>query len=99
MRAWILDESPGEYRFGEVEAPEPGPGQVRVRVVASALNHMDIWVTKGLPKPPTPHVPGADGAGVIDAIGDGVTRVAVGDEVVIDPSLSCGHCAACLAGD
>ena len=100
MRAWILDESPGTYRFADdIDTPEPGPGHVRVRVVASALNHMDIWVTKGLPKPPIPHVPGADGAGVIDAVGEGVHRVSVGDEVVIDPSLSCGHCSACLAGD
>lgn len=99
MRAWILDESPGSYRFGEIDTPQPGPGEARVRVVASALNHMDLWVTKGLPKPPVPHVGGADGAGIVDAVGEGVSRVAVGDEVVIDPSLSCGTCAACLAGD
>ena len=64
-----------------------------------ALNHMDIWVTKGMPKPHTPHVPGADGAGVIDAIGDDVTNVAVGDEVVINPAVSCRRCDHCLAGD
>src|SRR5207302_229752 len=68
MQAWILDESPGEYRFGETDTPAPGPGEVRVALKASALNHMDIWVTKGAPKPHTPHVPGADGAGVIEAI-------------------------------
>lgn len=99
MRAWILDESPGTYRWGEVPDPEPGPGEARVRLVASALNHMDIWVTKGMPKPPVPHVPGADGAGVVDAVGEGVTAFAPGDEVVLDPSMSCGACSACLAGD
>jgi zinc-binding alcohol dehydrogenase/oxidoreductase len=99
MDAWILDESPGTYRRGEIATPEPGRDEVRVRVVASALNHMDIWVTKGMPKPHTPHVPGADGAGVIDAIGDDVTNVAVGDEVVVNPAVSCRHCATCLAGD
>lgn len=99
MQSWILDESPGSYRFGEIATPEPGPDEVRVRVVASALNHMDIWVTKGMPKPHTPHVPGADGAGVIDAVGDGVVNVAVGDEVVINPAVSCRKCAYCLAGD
>lgn len=99
MQAWILDESPGSYRFGEIATPEPGRDEVRVRVVASALNHMDIWVTKGMPKPHTPHVPGADGAGVIDAIGSDVTNVAVGDEVVINPAVSCRRCAYCLAGN
>lgn len=101
MKAWILDESPGEYRFGEVDAPSPAAGEVRVRVVASALNHMDLWVTKGLPKPHVPHVPGADGAGVVDAVGEGMDPavVAVGDEVVVNPSVSCRRCATCLAGD
>jgi len=95
MRAWILDESPGSYRLGEVADPEPGPDEVRVRLVASAVNHMDLWLTKGLPKPHLPHVPGADGAGVVDLVGEGVEGVAVGDEVVINPALSCGRCTPC----
>jgi zinc-binding alcohol dehydrogenase/oxidoreductase len=49
-----------------------------VRLVASALNHMDLWVTRGLPRPPLPHVPGADGAGVIDAVGEDVEDWSVG---------------------
>jgi NADPH2:quinone reductase len=65
-----------------------------------AFNHLDLWVSRGLPAPHhLPHVPGADAAGVVDAVGDGVTRVAAGDEVIINPSTSCGRCAACLAGD
>lgn len=99
MRSWILDESPGEYRFGEIDAPDPGPGEVRVRVVASALNHMDLWVTRGLPKPHVPHVPGADGAGVIEAVGAGVDGLASGDEVVLNPAVSCRECRRCLSGD
>jgi NADPH:quinone reductase-like Zn-dependent oxidoreductase len=99
MDAWILDESPGSYRRGEIDLPEPARDEVRVRLVASALNHMDIWVTKGMPKPHTPHVPGADGAGVIDAIGSEVTSVAIGDEVVINPAVSCRKCDYCLAGE
>jgi zinc-binding alcohol dehydrogenase/oxidoreductase len=99
MDAWILDESPGSYRFGEIETPEPGPGEVRVAVRASALNHMDLWVTRGMPKPHTPHVPGADGAGVIDAVGELVEGAAVGDEVVLNPSVSCRRCEACLSGE
>jgi zinc-binding alcohol dehydrogenase/oxidoreductase len=88
MDAWILDESPGSYRWGTIDDPEPGPGDVRVKVVASALNRMDLWVTQGLPKPPLPHVPGCDVAGVVDAVGDGVTTLMPGDEVVINPGVS-----------
>ena len=99
MKSWILDESPGTYRFGEIDIDPPGPGEVQVRVVASALNHMDLWVTRGLPKPHTPHVPGADGAGVIEAVGDGLTNVAVGDEVVLNPAVSCRRCRVCLSGE
>jgi NADPH:quinone reductase-like Zn-dependent oxidoreductase len=88
MQAWILDESPGTYRWGTIEPPPLGPDDVRVRVVASALNHMDLWVTRGMPRPPLPHVPGCDVAGVVDAVGEQVTTVAVGDEVVINPGVS-----------
>ena len=88
MDAWILDESPGSYRWGEIDPPELGADDVRIRVVASALNHMDLWVTRGLPKPPLPHVPGCDVTGVVDAVGDAVTGLAVGDEVVVNPGVS-----------
>lgn len=89
MEAWLLDEAPGEYRWGEVPDPEPGPGEVRVRVVASALNHMDHWLTQGRPKPPVfPHVPGCDVAGVVDGTGDGVDGWADGDEVVVNPTVT-----------
>jgi NADPH:quinone reductase-like Zn-dependent oxidoreductase len=88
MRAWILDEAPGQYRLGEIDLPPLGADDVQVRVRASALNHMDLWVTKGMPKPPLPHVPGCDVAGVVEAVGDSVTNVAVGDEVVINPGVS-----------
>ena len=88
MKAWILDESPGNYRFGDIDLPALGVDDVQVRVVASALNHMDLWVTRGMPKPPLPHVPGCDVAGIVSAIGAEVTGVAVGDEVVINPGVS-----------
>jgi zinc-binding alcohol dehydrogenase/oxidoreductase len=99
MRAWILDESPGTYRFGDIDAPAVGPGDVAVRPVASALNHMDLWVTKGMPKPHLPHVPGCDVAGVVEAVGEEVTTCAPGDEVVLNPSVSCRRCRYCLAGE
>lgn len=88
MKAWILEESPGAYRFDEVDDPELTPGDVRVRVVASALNHMDLWLTKGQPKPHLPHVPGCDVAGVVDEVGAGVDSIAEDDEVVLNPAVS-----------
>jgi NADPH:quinone reductase-like Zn-dependent oxidoreductase len=88
MRAWILDSSPGDYREGEIDDPPVGPGDVRVRPVASALNHMDLWVTQGLPKPPLPHVPGCDVAGVVESVGEGVGHLAVDDEVVVNPAVA-----------
>jgi NADPH:quinone reductase-like Zn-dependent oxidoreductase len=88
VRAWILDESPGTYREGEVDDPPVGPGDVRVRPVASALNHMDLWLTRGMPRPPVPHVPGCDVAGVVESVGGDVDHVAPGDEVVVNPAVS-----------
>lgn len=99
MDAWILDRSPGDYRWGSIDDPRPGPLDVRIRVVASALNHMDLWLTKGMPKPSLPHVPGCDVAGVVETVGDLVEGVAVGDEVVVNPAVSCGRCRACLSGE
>jgi NADPH:quinone reductase-like Zn-dependent oxidoreductase len=86
--AWILDESPGSYRWGTIDLPDLAADEVRIKVVASALNHMDLWVTRGLPRPPLPHVPGCDVAGVVDAVGDAVTSVAAGEEVVVNPGVS-----------
>ena len=88
MQSWILDESPGSYHFGEIDQPAVGDDDVLIRVVASALNHMDLWVTRGMPKPPLPHVPGCDVAGVVEAVGAAVIKVQVGDEVVINPGVS-----------
>lgn len=102
MRAWQLHDTDGpeSYRLDDVPIPEPGPGEVRVAMRIAALNHLDLWVSRGLPKPHHfPHIAGGDGAGIVDAVGDGVTSVSTGSEVTINPSLSCGTCAPCLAGD
>lgn len=88
MEAWILDESPGDYRYGTIDDPSVGPDDVAVRPMASALNHMDLWVTRGQPRPELPHVPGCDVAGVVSAVGADVTSAAVGDEVVVNPAVS-----------
>ena len=99
MKAWQLEDTNGidSYVLNEVPEPEPGPGEIRIALKRSGLNHLDIWVAMGLPAPKHfPHTTGADGAGIVDAVGEGVTGHAVGDEVIIDPSLSCGRCDACL---
>jgi NADPH:quinone reductase-like Zn-dependent oxidoreductase len=70
--------------------PEPGPGEVLVRLRASALNHLDVWIRKGMPSVPKPRILGADGAGVVDALGDGVTGFALGERVVLNPGIEAG---------
>jgi len=87
MHAWILDESPGSYRFGDIDRPSPNEDEVVISVVASALNHMDLWVTKGMPRPPLPHIPGCDAAGIIVEMGSAVTGFSIGDEVVIHKDI------------
>ena len=85
----------------DLPVPEPGPGEVRLKVAYAALNRLDLFVLKGwkgleLPKP---HVGGSDGAGTIDALGAGATQWSIGDRVVVFPSLSCGKCEYCARGE
>jgi NADPH:quinone reductase-like Zn-dependent oxidoreductase len=91
---------PEVLEYTEFPAPQPGPGQVLVRLKAAALNRLDIFVRHGWPgiKLAYPHIPGADGAGEIAALGAGVTRVKEGERVVINANLSCGQCSFCLSG-
>jgi NADPH:quinone reductase-like Zn-dependent oxidoreductase len=88
VEAWVLDQSPGTYRWGEVPDPPVLAGDVAIRPVASALNQMDLWLTKARPRPPLPHVPGVDVAGVVTEVGADVTHVAPGDEVVVNPAVT-----------
>ena len=76
-----------------IELPEPGPRQVRVRVRAVALNHIDVWARRGLPhfRYDFPHRLGADIAGEVEALGPGAAGK-VGDKIVVNPALSCGVC-------
>lgn len=80
--------------------PEPGPGEVLVRVEAVALNHLDLWVRKGLPglKLEYPHILGSDVAGEVVALGHGVTDIPVGQKIIVNPGISCGRCRECLSG-
>jgi NADPH:quinone reductase-like Zn-dependent oxidoreductase len=84
----------------ELPEPSPGAGEVRVRVGAVAMNHLDLWVRRGLPhlEHTYPFCLGADVAGVVDGVGAGVRGVREGDEVLLNPGVSCGRCRQCLAG-
>ncbi|MCG6963646.1 MAG: zinc-binding dehydrogenase [Acidobacteria bacterium] len=103
MKALYFEEHglTDQLRLGDRPRPEPGAGEVRVRLRAAALNHLDLFVLGGLPGIPValPHIGGADGAGEVEALGSGVDGVAVGDEVIFDPGLSCGACESCLKGE
>jgi NADPH:quinone reductase-like Zn-dependent oxidoreductase len=82
------------------DAPAPGAGEVRVAIRAAALNHLDLFVAEGLPgERHFPHVVGADGAGVIESVGRGVTGVGIGDRVLINPGISDYSCEFCRAGE
>lgn len=91
---------PEVLRFGEIAEPAIEAGQVRVAVKAVALNHLDIWVRKGVASPrlPLPHILGSDVAGVVEAVGAAVQGLAPGDAVVLNPGISCGRCERCLNG-
>ena len=102
MKAIVFHEHGGPEVLHYTDVPEPKlhASDVLVRVRACALNHLDLWVRRGLPgvSIPLPHIPGSDISGEIARIGDHVTRVKVGDKVVLAPGVSCGKCVHCLAG-
>ena len=91
MKAAVFYECGGAevLQVTELPDPEPGPGEVRVRVHAAALNHLDVWVRRGLPMElDFPHIGGSDIAGIVDQIGVGVDSAWEGSRVVVDPSLA-----------
>ena len=103
MNAIRFHEHGGPEVLRYESAPDPGlrPGWVVVRVRACALNHLDLFQRQGLERVriPFPHISGADVAGEIAAVGDGVTGIAAGERVMLQPGLSCGRCLRCLAGE
>jgi NADPH:quinone reductase-like Zn-dependent oxidoreductase len=92
MRAVRIHEDGGPEVLVLEEAPDPvaGPGEVLVRVRASALNHLDVWIRKGQPSVPKPRILGADGAGVVEALGAGASGFEPGERVVINPGIEAG---------
>ena len=81
------DGGPEVLRYEDVPDPEPAPGEVLVSMRAASLNHLDVWVRRGLPSVPKPHILGADGAGVVAGLGAGVDGFALGDRVVVNPGI------------
>ena len=102
MRCVVVREHGGfdRLRLEERPVPTPQPGQVRVRMQAIGLNHLDTWVRRGVPGHtfPLPLVTSSDGCGTVEALGAGVTGVREGDPVVILPGVSCLACEACQNG-
>lgn len=102
MKAFRVHEHGGPEKLVREDLPEPAPGphEARVRLHAAALNHLDLWVRRGIPgvKFPLPIIPGSDGAGVIAQTGDPAGGFRAGDRVAIAPGTSCGGCEECLDG-
>ncbi|MFN2517035.1 MAG: zinc-binding dehydrogenase [Pyrinomonadaceae bacterium] len=102
MKAIILNQHGGPEVLQYVDAPEPTikANEVLVEVKACALNHLDVWVRSGLPgiDIPLPHILGSDIAGVVREVGELVSWVGTGDEVMLQPGISCGHCFECFSG-
>ena len=94
-------DAPGVLEPADLDVPAPSPGRVRVRVRAVALNHLDVWVRRGLPnlKLSYPHRLGSDVVGEVESVGAGVSHVAPGQRVVVAPGVSCGVCERCQQGD
>lgn len=104
MRACVLRASGNLDQIAIADVPDPsapGPGEVRIAVRAAALNHLDLFVIRGLPgvEYRFPHILGADAAGVVDAVGPGVTRLRPGDRVMLNPGISCYACEYCRQGE
>lgn len=102
MKAVIFNQHGGPEVLQYNEAPDPTTkaNEVLVEVKACALNHLDIWARSGLPgiAIPLPHILGNDIAGVVRDVGELVSWVKTGDEVMLQPGVSCGHCSECLSG-
>ncbi len=100
MKAVRIHEfgGPEVLRYEEVADPKPRKDQVLVRVRAVAMNHLDLWVRKGLPGIKLPHIPGSDIAGEVVEVGEYVNEFKAGQRVLLAPVHFCNHCVQCVAG-
>ncbi|MFF8832790.1 zinc-binding dehydrogenase [Streptomyces sp. NPDC015131] len=99
VRAAVLPAIGAPLEITGIELPEPGPGQVRVRLAAAGVCHSDLSLSNGTMRVPVPAVLGHEGAGTVLAVGEGVTHVAPGDGVVLNWAPSCGTCHHCRLGE
>ncbi|MET7285677.1 Zn-dependent alcohol dehydrogenase [Streptomyces sp. NPDC005573] len=99
VRAAVLPAVGAPLEVTGIELPDPGPGQVRVRLAAAGVCHSDLSLSNGTMRVPVPAVLGHEGAGTVVAVGEGVTHVAPGDSVVLNWAPSCGTCHACTLGE
>ncbi|HET6856034.1 MAG TPA: zinc-binding dehydrogenase, partial [Streptomyces sp.] len=99
VRAAVLSAVGAPLTITDIELPEPGPGQVRIRLAAAGVCHSDLSLTNGTMRVPVPAVLGHEGAGTVVSVGEGVTHVAAGDGVVLNWAPSCGACHYCGLGE
>ena len=103
MRAVVFDHfgGPEVLEPREMPDPRPGPGEVVLRVRACGINHLDVWIRRGLPgvEIEMPHILGNDVVGDVLQVAPNVTTPRVGEAVWVHPTLSDGTCPACLAGE
>jgi NADPH:quinone reductase-like Zn-dependent oxidoreductase len=90
---------PEVLQYEEVPDPKPRLDQVLVRVKACALNHLDLWLRKGVGKVSLPHINGSDVSGEVAAVGEYVTDLKVGQRVLLSPMVFCNHCEHCMSGE
>jgi NADPH:quinone reductase-like Zn-dependent oxidoreductase len=102
MKAIAIHENGGPDVLRYEDRPDPAPGahEVLIEVRAASVNHIDVWIRKGLPgmRFPFPLIPGCDAAGIVRVVGERVFGLSPGMRVVINPGISCGHCEFCAAG-
>ncbi|BAC74307.1 alcohol dehydrogenase [Streptomyces avermitilis] len=99
VRAAVLPAVGAPLEITGIELPEPGPGQVRVRLAAAGVCHSDLSLSDGTMRVPVPAVLGHEGAGTVVSVGEGVTQVSPGAGVVLNWAPSCGRCHACSLGE
>ncbi|MBK3581838.1 Zn-dependent alcohol dehydrogenase, partial [Streptomyces sp. MBT65] len=99
VRAAVLPAVGAPLEIAEIDLPDPGPRQVRVRLAAAGVCHSDLSLTNGTMRVPVPAVLGHEGAGTVVAVGEEVTHISPGDSVVLNWAPSCGTCHACTLGE
>jgi NADPH:quinone reductase-like Zn-dependent oxidoreductase len=102
MKALYYDELKGykNIKIGDQPMPEINEQEVLVRTKAFSLNHLDVWVMNGTypVQIPLPHIFASDASGIVEKVGKNIQHIKTGDEVIVFPGLSCGHCKKCVSG-